>query len=126
MAIATARFPEKEGCKKSFRLVFELSSLLSSSAEIRHAKTIFVVKFADNPNLRHPVELNISTVARAENRRLLILADNRGAHVMTQQNQPNQPQQGNKPGQPNPMPNKPGQGSQQGSGGQQDQSANKK
>ena len=29
---------------------------------------------------------------------------------MAQQNQPNQPQQGNKPGQPNQMPNKPGQG----------------
>ena len=49
-----------------------------------------------------------------------------GARVMAQQNQPNQPQQGNKPGQPNPMPNKPGQGNQQSSGGQQDQSANKK
>ncbi|HWW98480.1 MAG TPA: hypothetical protein VNY74_12310 [Edaphobacter sp.] len=45
---------------------------------------------------------------------------------MAQQNQPNPPQQGNKPGQPNPMPNKPGQGTQQSSGGQQDQSANKK
>jgi hypothetical protein len=43
---------------------------------------------------------------------------------MTQQNQPN-PQQGNKPGQPNPMPNKPGQNSQQ-SNDQHDQSANKK
>ena len=45
---------------------------------------------------------------------------------MAQQNQPNPPQQGNKPGQPNQMPNKPGQGHQQSSGGQQDQSANKK
>jgi hypothetical protein len=45
---------------------------------------------------------------------------------MAQQNQPNPPQQGNKPGQPNQMPNKPGQGNQQSSGGQQDQSANKK
>jgi hypothetical protein len=45
---------------------------------------------------------------------------------MAQQNQPNPAQQGNKPGQPNQMPNKPGQGNQQSSGGQQDQSANKK
>jgi hypothetical protein len=45
---------------------------------------------------------------------------------MAQQNQPNPPQQGNKPGQPNQMPNKPGQGNQQSSGGQQDQSVNKK
>jgi hypothetical protein len=44
---------------------------------------------------------------------------------MAQQNQLNQPQQGNKPGHPNPMLNKPGQGTieQQ---CQQDQSANKK
>jgi hypothetical protein len=49
-----------------------------------------------------------------------------GARTMTQQNQPNQPQQGNKPGQPNPMPNKPGQSSQQSSGGQHDQTTNKK
>jgi hypothetical protein len=46
--------------------------------------------------------------------------------TMAQQNQPNPPQQGNKPGQPNPMPNKPGQGTQQSGSGQQDQSANKK
>jgi hypothetical protein len=45
---------------------------------------------------------------------------------MSQQNQPNNPQQGNKPGQPNPMPNKPGQTSQQSGSGQNDQSANKK
>jgi hypothetical protein len=44
--------------------------------------------------------------------------------TMAQQNTPNQPQQGNKPGQPNPMQNKPGQGSQQSSSGQQ--STNKK
>jgi len=54
-------------------------------------------------------------------------ADKSGELPMAQQNQPNPPQQGNKPGQPKPMPNKPGQGSQQtSSGGQQDQSANKK
>lgn len=37
---------------------------------------------------------------------------------MAQQNPPNQPQQGTKPGQPNPMQNKPGQGTQQSSSGQ--------
>jgi hypothetical protein len=46
--------------------------------------------------------------------------------TMAQQTPPNQPQQGNKPGQPNPMPNKPGQSSQQSSSDQHDQSANKK
>jgi hypothetical protein len=53
-------------------------------------------------------------------------ADQSGELHMAQQNQPNPPQQGNKPGQPNPMPNKPGQGTQQSGSGQQDQSANKK
>jgi hypothetical protein len=38
---------------------------------------------------------------------------------MAQQNQPNQPQQGNKPGQPNPVPNKPGQGQQTSTCGKQ-------
>jgi hypothetical protein len=45
---------------------------------------------------------------------------------MAQQTPQNQPQQGNKPGQPTPMPNKPGQSSQQSSSDQQNQSANKK
>jgi hypothetical protein len=45
---------------------------------------------------------------------------------MAQQTQPNQQQQGNKPGQPNPMPNKPGQSQQQSSNDQQDQSTNRK
>lgn len=44
---------------------------------------------------------------------------------MADQNPQNQ-QQGNKPGQQNPMPNKPGQSSQQSGSGQNDQSANKK
>jgi hypothetical protein len=46
--------------------------------------------------------------------------------TMAQQTPPNQQQQGNKPGQPTPMPNKPGQSSQQSSSDQHDQSTNKK
>jgi hypothetical protein len=66
--------------------------------------------------------MSISTRCTRTKKRLLMIRRTR----MAQQNQPNPPQQGNKPGQPNPMPNKPGQGTQQSSGGQQDQSANKK
>jgi hypothetical protein len=66
------------------------------------------------------------TVYQHHSRVIQALDDSRGVHDMNQQNQSNQPQQGNKPGQPNPMPNKPGQSSQQTSGGQHDQSTNKK
>jgi hypothetical protein len=40
---------------------------------------------------------------------------------MAQENTQNPPQQGNKPGQPNPMPNKPAQPPQQNTSGQQEQ-----
>jgi hypothetical protein len=45
---------------------------------------------------------------------------------MAQQNQPNPPQQGGKPPQPNPMPGKPGQQTQQSGSGQHVQSGDKK
>jgi hypothetical protein len=78
------------------------------------------VESTGNLDFVRPIESCIST------RCTLKASADSEEKFMTQQTQPNQPQQTKKPGQPNPMQNKPGQNSQQSSSDQHDQSMEKK